>query len=718
MRRPVVRTFLVPGTLLALGAIAGGGAALHAQDPLVLVNRETTVRSVDFAFEGSRTFTRDQLSNLITYTDPGSLAGLRRLAGALPLVPDRREQTFEPIELQRDHARLREFYRNSGFPEVALRYEVRFDSDANEVRITHVIREGRPLRRGALEVEYDGGGDEPDFIPDDALRLEWVGLLDTVEPRVGERIGELERARLAETFTSWLKNRGWAFASVRAEATVDSARTVADVRLVVNPGPLTTVDEVLATGREQVSGWVVRRAIPLKPGHRFSAERLARGQQNLSALDLVRFARAEPVPDQPIDSTVTIVAHVEEAFPRLITGEAGFATETGLSTEASWAHRDFIGGARTLTLTATAQTAWLGFAGTDRTLYGASIALKQPLLFGANTTGVARPFIDYRDDLLDRSWKAGIDLTLIYQSRADQSVSFGYGLSERRVLEFRGAGAADLDLFTRLAFADSLASNIRTSALTVTWLSEQVDNTRSPTAGRVLRATTQLAGPSGISSVTYGRIDLSAAGFVPLGDGSTLATRIGFGRLFPAGQSVPRRGDDPIRSFLLLRDALFTAGGSYGVRGWGEQLLGPKTPDARGELDAPETLTADRYVPIGGLARMQSTAELRLPMPILGSPHGVHGFLDMGRVWNPDPRYVTGGPDEARHFFSTGGGIEFSTPVGPVRLTLGYKLNPSALDLRDAGEVLQALLNNESILAVPERPIRRFHLHLTIGRTF
>ena len=458
--------------------------------------------------------------------------------------------------------------------------------------------------------------------------------------------------------------------------------------------------------------------MPLKPGDLFSAELMARGQQNLLALDLVRFSHSEVLPGQPIDSTVTLVSRIEEAMPRLITGEAGFATETGVSTEASWAHRDFIGGARTLTVSATAQTGWLGFAGERQTLYGLSVALKQPLLFGSTTTGIARPFVDYRDDLQDRSWKAGGDLTVIYQARSDQSLSIGYGFSRRRVLEYRGAGSADLDFLTRLAIADSLGSDIKTSALTVTWLAERLDDSRNPTDGRILQVTGQVAGPSAISTVTYSRVDLSAAGFRPIGENSTLAARVGIGRLFPLGQSVPAVGDDPIRSILRLRDALFTAGGSYGVRGWGEQLLGPKTPDATGDLAAPESLTASRYVPIGGLARMQSTVEVRLPMPFLGSPHGVHSFVDAGRVWNPDVRFRTGGSDETRIFVSTGAGIEFASAIGPVRLTLGYKLNPSVLDLRDAGEVLAALIENRSILEVPEKTSRRFHLHLTLGRTF
>jgi len=681
------------------------------------LNQETTVRGVGFWFMDHQTFSRIYLKTLITYVDPGGLAGLRRLVARLPLVPDPVPQTFQPIELQRDLARLRQFYRVSGFPDAEFDYEVEYNESNNTVRIMHYIREGDPRTRGTLDVSYPDGRTSPDFLPEE-LRTEWDTFIANVPPRAGERIGQLETAQLEDAVTKWLRNRGWAFATVRAQTEADSAQSVVDVRLVTDPGPRTRIDEVRVIGNQQVSGWVTRRAMPLKRGHLFSAELMTRGQQNLFGLDLVRFAHSEVLQGQPIDSTVTIVSRIEEAFPRLLTGEAGFATETGISTEASWAHRDFFGGVRTLTISATAQTGWLGFAGEKQSVYGLSVALKQPLLFGSTTTGIGRPFVDFRDDLRDRSWKAGADLTVIYQARSDQSLSFGYGFSKRRVLEYRGAGSTDLDFLSRLALADSLGRDIKTSALTVTWLSEVLDDSRNPREGRTFRATGQLAGPSSISTVTFSRFDVSAAGFKPFGESSAIAARIGMGRLYPTGKSVPNPGEDPTQSILRLRDALFTAGGSYGVRGWGEQLLGPKTPDAQGDLNAPETLTASRYVPIGGLARVQSTIEVRLPMPLLGSPHGIHAFVDAGRVWNPDRRFPTGGPDETRIFMSTGGGIEFSSPVGPIRLTLGYKLNPSALDLRDAGEVLAALLANESILDVDTKPLRRFHLHLTLGRTF
>jgi hypothetical protein len=51
-------------------------------------------------------------------------------------------------------------------------------------------------------------------------------------------------------------------------------------------------------------------------------------------------------------------------------------------------------------------------------------------------------------------------------------------------------------------------------------------------------------------------------------------------------------------------------------------------------------------------------------------------------------------------------------------VALGYKLNPSPLDLRSPQDVLDALRNGTSIDAAPTSNSRRFHLHFSIGSSF
>ena len=174
-------------------------------------------------------------------------------------------------------------------------------------------------------------------------------------------------------------------------------------------------------------------------------------------------------------------------------------------------------------------------------------------------------------------------------------------------------------------------------------------------------------------------------------------------------------------SLLRLREVTFSSGGSRDVRGWGSQLLGPKLPQVRFREEAGERVAfAERYSPVGGLARLMGSAEVQMPLPGFDEKWQTFVFLDGAKIWTPDERFALGAGtlDQDRFFFGTGLGIGYETVVGAVQVALGYKLNPSPLDLRDPDEVLEALREGRPISSVPTESRRRLQLHFSIGATF
>jgi outer membrane protein insertion porin family len=157
------------------------------------------------------------------------------------------------------------------------------------------------------------------------------------------------------------------------------------------------------------------------------------------------------------------------------------------------------------------------------------------------------------------------------------------------------------------------------------------------------------------------------------------------------------------------------------VRGWGSQLLGPKLPEVKAREEAGgEVLFSERYTPVGGFSRLHASAEVQMPLPGFDEKWQTFAFLDGARIWTTDERFQTnaGELDQDRFFMGTGVGIGYETLVGAVQVALGYKLNPSALDVRDPDEVLQALQAGRPIETVPTNSRRRFQLHFSIGATF
>ena len=84
--------------LLALSPLLGAGPAA-AQDSLLVIRPDAQVGSVGFRFGGTRSFSEAELGRQIALQGRGSLYGLRRVLGELPLVPSPGRYRFDPVEL-------------------------------------------------------------------------------------------------------------------------------------------------------------------------------------------------------------------------------------------------------------------------------------------------------------------------------------------------------------------------------------------------------------------------------------------------------------------------------------------------------------------------------------------------------------------------------------------------------------------------------------------
>ncbi len=708
-------------TLVAIGAVLGAPPVLHAQAPLFLIDADTHVSSVRLAFPESQTLEVQAIRERLALRGPTGLDRVTDVFAVLPFVSRPAPRPFSALELARDAVRIEGYYRENGFLDPDVDYEVRLDTASNAVDITYSIREGRPLRLDTIIVMPSEGA-----LPlDTTLAEPWQRFLRSLRSEHGTRLGVVERVRLRSLPLDWLRTRSYAFAQVRDTVQIDSATAVARLEVRVDPGPRARVDTIVIEGREALEYRTVRREIPLEQGAWFHSGRMAEGQRNVYGLDLVRMALLDLTPDQPRDSTVSLRMRLQEGSRRLVAGQLGYASERGAVAEARWEHRDFMGGARTFAVSGVAYTGWLAVGDGVERRYGLSTSLRQPWILDPRLSGTLRPFAEYRDDSRDESYNFGTDASLLFERGSLNHISLTYTLSSRHVVDaptltVRG-DTPDTLLLSALPVD---VGDVRTNRLGVDLLYGEVDDPLGPRRGWIGRAGAAVAGPAGWSNVQYGRLEGSLTGFLPLARTVGVMGRVSGGRLFPWGQSVPSDPDDILFELLRLRDAVFTAGGTDDVRGWGRGLLGPKVPDLQLVEQGDSVLvSADRWLVLSGLARFTASVELRLPFPLLGPRHGTHAFLDAGRLWASDDRFrdptLPHDPlDQERVFFGAGAGVEFGTIVGPLRIDIGYKLNPSGLDLRDPDAVAKALVAGLPISLVPIDNRKRWHLHLAIGRVY
>ena len=703
----------------ALLLLALAPAPLAGQDAPSSITPRTEVRSIEFRHAGTATIPEETLREQIALTARGGMVGLRRLFGFLPFVTPVGEHPFDPLELQRDVIRLRNLYRESGFLRAEVSYEVRYDAEPDLIDVAYVIEEGAPLL--LRELTYRGA-DRPLELPAGVERR-WAELRRTEQEEV-TRLGQVELQGIAARAGRWFRIHGYPFAAATAEAAVDTAANRADVTVSVQQGPRARVREFEVTGNETVPARHLTRQLPLGPGDWYDAGELEEGRQQLVQLDIVRLALLDVPRGSLRDSSVAVRLEVTENPPNLLSGDVGFASDGGLSSQLEWTNRSFLGGVRTFTVAAVAQTGVLALEDPAQRLYRFGATLFQPYVGHRRLSAAGGPFIEYRDDVRDRSWGVGVDASLVWAAAPLRSISLGYTFSRRRILEY-GFGE-DLEPEEYLPIlglaapgaAGELERTVLRGVVRLEGSYGYLDEFAHPRRGFVLRPRFEVTAPGGFNSNEYALLDLGATAFVPLSSRVGLALRGAAGRIWPYGGSLPNETESPFLSLLRLRDVTFTAGGTRDVRGWGSQLVGPKIPEVQAESDG--VFFSERYIPVGGLARVSGTAEVRLPLPGFAEEWQTFVFLDGGRVWIPDERFALGAPDLVQDdfYFSTGGGISYETVVGAIQLAVGYKLNPSELDRRSPEDVLDALQASRPVTDAEVRGIRRLHLHFAIGSTF
>ena len=739
--------------LLLLGACLGTASAA-AQAPLTLVDAGTTVASI--TFEGADTFDDIVLREQIRLSSPPSGLGarVRRLFGEqFGVFP------FDAVTLKKDVVRLRNHYQRNGFPRATVRDSVVLDTTQNAVGITFLIREGPILQIDAVTFGGPGGTAAVEQLPPE-LRSDWLRFTREIALQQGERLDELSLDRLRTEVVVWLKNRGYAFADAGAESFPDDSGLRTDVRLKILAGPRARVDEVRVLGTESVGEGIVRREMPFSVGDRYDFGELSEGQREVFGLGLFQLALVDPVPDQPRDSTVSVQIRVREGSKRTLEGFGGYFQEGGLTLRGRATHRNALGAARSLTATAEARTGLGGTVSTvdDRPITDllASLAFRQPYVFDRRVSATLQPLVRRRDDRIEASEQAELSGSLLFTTAALRTAALTVTAQRRRLLSTADEIAT---LFEPSFLLQETGQSLDADALSValTGTLGFVDDPIAPRRGVVVRPSARVAGGP-LTTYSYARTRLSATGFVPLG-------RLGGVVRVTAGALRPL-GDDSLAdldTYISLRDVAFFAGGTNDVRGWGEGQLGPKIVSLLFRADSlstqgligsllrdpacaalpPGEQPATGCPPdvtgtfgLGGQSKISGSVQVDVPLP--NPSFGVNLFLDGGRVFQPARAYdglfegealapfrqIQEQEDAFR--FGAGAGLQVLSPVGSISLALGFKLNPSYLDIRDPQAVADALrrlatgdmLDPFDTDVVPTSFIRRFQFHLLIGQSF
>lgn len=415
-----------------------------------------------------------------------------------------------------------------------------------------------------------------------------------------------------------LRERGFAEARVRVElspATPEDPPRIAAV-FTVEAGPAERIGTVSLEGLSRTSTPWARRAAGLEPGGVFRQDDLARAQADVFALGLFESVKASSVPRPGGDVDVVLAA--EERPPFSFGYGVRWENDSGLAAVVDVVDRNVLGRGVTLGLR--------GLYDPDDRAVRAFGGLPERLL-GVGVEGWYERRRTWRDGLLsDRQ-------TDTSEASLQLSRTLSEGLSARLYGRYRTSRVFEDDPF----FPLDVTVEYPYVGGGLVW-----DDREDPLLGtRGLLATIDLetSGDWLGSSFSYARAYGQASYYRPLfglGAGRVVwaqSLRLGFAKAFQ-GQ-------------VLIPDVRFYAGGSYSVRGYPTESLGPRE-DLGGEL-----------FPTGGSTLLVLNEELRVPLhPMLV---GV-GFFDLGQVWASSSDFGKGLAT------SLGLGLRALTPIGVLRL--------------------------------------------------
>lgn len=627
------------------------GLLLLLLGPLALLSackEEGTVRVAHLKFTGVKAVKVSQLRSVLATVQSSRLPwGTRHF--------------FERQQFDADLKRVTAFYHDRGYPDAKVTsFDVALNDKQDAVDVTINIDEGRPML--VEQIEYTGF----DVIPARHLK----GLKGRIPLKVNAPLDRALAQATREAALDEVKDHGYPYASVRIterDGGNDHARILT---IAVTPGTLARYGNIEIAGNDSVSDHVIERQLLFRPNMRYSFSQVQESQRRLYDLGTFQFANiVTDVPEGQQPEVVPLKVTVTEAKPHKVTFGVGYGSEEKIRATAEWQAFNWYGGARTLDVTTRYSKISSGVRTTFRQPYlldphydmlasGQWWHDAEPA-YTLNTEGgrvtleraIARP-----GSMLRRSGTTSLSTTL-----TEEYESYTVSPEALSTPGFRNT-LIQLGLDPRTGQAAGLLSSIG------------VDLRRSTAdsalnAQRGYTASVHFEDATGVLGGDYNYLETAAEGryYKPIGKIALVAGRVRYGSIRPSG-------DVDLNVPFFKR---YFLGGADSLRGWGRFEVSP----------------LDSGLAIGGLSEFESSLELR--KPLWGNLTGV-AFADAGNVWL-DPWTLTFGDIR----YDVGPGLRYMTPIGPIRVDVGYQLNPEA-----------------GLIVNGNPQTRRFRIHFSIGQAF
>lgn len=567
-------------------------------------------------------------------------------------VPWGRKNAFNRGRFDADLQRISAFYADRGFPDArVVDFDLRFNRTQDQVDVKLTIDEGRPI--AVASVEFRGF----DAVP--------AGHLDALRRRVplvpGAPRDRQEVIAAHELAVNELRDHGYPYARVATEEDDGADGRAATIIFKAEPGPLAYFGPVQIAGNKSVGQRIIERQLTFRPGELYRRSLVQNSQRRLYALELFQFVNIETLDPEQQQSEVKTRVTVAEGRHQRVNFGVGYGTEEKARVDGEYHHLNFLGGARA----AGAHARWSSL---DR---GLRLDVNQPYVFtpALSLGGEAQRWYTFTP-----AYESVITgAKAILMRRRNNAFSWSVFVSSERNRSSINQDVLD----DPTLYADLIALGLDPTtgrqegtlgALGFDLQRSTADNLLNARRGYQVALHTEEAGRFLPGTFNYYALSLDGRHYLSLGPRVVLANRAQMGAITAAG-------GDPSQVPFSKK---YFLGGATTIRGWGRYEVSP---------------LGGSGLPIGGNSMLAFSSEARVSF---SGSLGAVLFLDAGNVWSGDFALKT---RDLR--YAVGPGLRYQTPIGPIRVDVGYQLNPI-----------------DGLLVDGAPQARRWRLHFSIGQAF
>jgi outer membrane protein assembly complex protein YaeT len=464
-------------------------------------------------------------------------------------------------------------------------------------------------------------------------------------------------------------NEGFAAVEVRVEPALGDDGTAATIAFAIKEGPQTIVDHILIVGNTKTDPAVIRRELQFEEGQPLGLADLVESRRRLGALGLFRRVQITELShgtaahdvlvtvDEAPRTTIGYGGGIE-GLTRLRAGAAGEAEE-----RFEFAPRGFFDitrrnvGGKNRSVSLYTRVSLRRSDAADET-DGSGLGFSEYRLVA--TYREPRPFGAAGDLGITGALEQGIRSTFNFVRKgvtAEMTRRLGVGL--RGIARYTLSTTKLYDVrLTDLEqeLIDRRFPQVRLSSISAALIRDTRDDLVEPTRGTFLSVEGSLAPVALGSQVGFVKSYSQGLWFRPLfgTSGAVLATRAAAGIAAGFAREEVLNGT-PVTVDDLPASERFFAGGSTTLRGFALDSVG--TPQTFGP----------RGFPVGGNAMLLLNGELRVP---IWGRLGGQAFVDGGNVYRRVEEFSL-----ADLRGSVGFGLRFRSPIGPVRLDMGFPLD-------------------------------------------